>query len=121
MEALLLAPDSLPLPCVSGQVKGAEKILYGLDDIADADEITIVEGEIDKLSLCEAGIRNAVSVPDGAPAKVSREGVPPPEEVTQAVPRSPGSYLPHVCGTLVQEGGGVMWRSRRRGDELPGG
>ncbi len=63
------------------QVKGAEKILYGLNDIKDANEIIIVEGEIDKLSLFEAGIRNAVSVPDGAPAKVSRDGVPPPEEV----------------------------------------
>lgn len=52
------------------QVKGAEKILYGLDGIASAEEIIIVEGEIDKLSLEEAGYRNAVSVPDGAPAKI---------------------------------------------------
>ena len=52
------------------QVKGAEKILYGLDDIRGASEIIIVEGEIDKLSLEEAGFRNVVSVPDGAPAKL---------------------------------------------------
>ncbi len=45
---------------------GAERILYGLNDIAD--ETVIVEGEIDKLSLEEAGILNCVSVPDGAPS-----------------------------------------------------
>jgi twinkle protein len=45
---------------------GAERVLYGLDDIG---EITIiVEGEIDKLSFAAAGHWNCVSVPDGAPA-----------------------------------------------------
>jgi twinkle protein len=44
---------------------GAERVLYGLDDIG---EITIiVEGEIDKLSFAAAGHWNCVSVPDGAP------------------------------------------------------
>jgi twinkle protein len=52
------------------QVKGAEKILFGLDDIADAKTGIIVEGECDKLALEDAGYRNAVSVPDGAPAMV---------------------------------------------------
>jgi twinkle protein len=52
------------------QVKGAEKILYGLDDIADVKTAIIVEGELDKLALDEAGYCNVVSVPDGAPAKV---------------------------------------------------
>src|SRR5579864_6272275 len=37
------------------QVKGAEKILYGLDDIADSKTAIIVEGECDKLALEEAG------------------------------------------------------------------
>lgn len=37
------------------QVKGAEKILYGLDDVAGETEIIFVEGEMDKLSLEEAG------------------------------------------------------------------
>jgi len=46
---------------------GAERILYGMDDIADAETIIFVEGEADKLSLWEAGFKNAVSVPDGAP------------------------------------------------------
>jgi len=53
------------------QVKGAEKILYGLDDIVNQEWIIIVEGEIDKLALEEAGFSNVVSVPDGAPIKVN--------------------------------------------------
>jgi twinkle protein len=55
------------------QVKGAEKILYGLDDIADVKTAIIVEGEPDKLALEEAGFRNVVSVPDGAPKTVKAE------------------------------------------------
>ena len=52
------------------QVKGAEKALYGLDYIVNQEWIIIVEGEIDKLALEEAGFSNVVSVPDGAPIKV---------------------------------------------------
>lgn len=48
--------------------KGAERILYGLDDIAGLTTVIWVEGEIDKLSLEVAGFTNVVSVPDGAPA-----------------------------------------------------
>ncbi len=51
------------------QVKGAEKILFGLDDIAGREIMVVVEGEIDKLSFEEAGITNVVSVPDGAPQR----------------------------------------------------
>ena len=40
-----------------------------------------VEGEIDKLSLEEAGFYNCVSVPDGAPPKVSEKISIPEEEV----------------------------------------
>jgi len=46
---------------------GAERILYGLNDIEPA-RCVIVEGEIDKLSVEVAGITSCVSVPDGAPA-----------------------------------------------------
>ncbi len=53
------------------QVKDAEKILYGLDDLTE-DWAVIVEGECDKLALDAAGIRNAVSVPDGAPPAGSK-------------------------------------------------
>jgi len=46
--------------------KGAERILYGYDDIGET--VVIVEGEIDKLSVEASGIRSCVSVPDGAPS-----------------------------------------------------
>jgi twinkle protein len=58
------------------QVKAAEKVLYGLDDIKGQETIIIVEGELDKLALEEAGYTNVVSVPDGAPAKVKDGPVP---------------------------------------------
>lgn len=49
---------------------GAERILYGINDLADT--VVWVEGEMDKLSLEVAGFLNCVSVPDGAPAPASR-------------------------------------------------
>ncbi len=48
-------------------VAGAERLLYGFDHIAD-DCLIWVEGEMDKLSLYEAGFKSCVSVPDGAPS-----------------------------------------------------
>ena len=47
-------------------VKGAEKVFYNLNGIINSDVAIIVEGEMDVLALHEAGIRNAVSVPNGA-------------------------------------------------------
>lgn len=48
-----------------------ERILYGLDDI---DELTVVvEGELDKLAVEQAGIRACVSVPDGAPSPETKD------------------------------------------------
>ncbi|GER24671.1 nucleic acid binding protein [Striga asiatica] len=64
------------------QEKDTEKVLYGLDDIADSDEIIIVEGEIDKLSVEEAGFFNCVSVPGGAPQTVSPKELPSPDKDT---------------------------------------
>ncbi|KAK3016919.1 hypothetical protein RJ639_005744 [Escallonia herrerae] len=58
------------------QENDTEKIFYGLDDIEGASDIIIVEGEIDKLSMEEAGFRNCVSVPDGAPPSVSTKDLP---------------------------------------------
>lgn len=49
---------------------GAERVLYGLNDIAET--LYWVEGEIDKLSVEVAGFKNCVSVPDGAPAPESK-------------------------------------------------
>ncbi len=48
-------------------VQGAERILYGLDDIASPNLIW-VEGECDVLALEVAGYQSVVSVPDGAPS-----------------------------------------------------
>ena len=52
---MLLPPPHL-------QVKGAEKVLFGLDDIVGMSDIVVVEGEMDKLALEEAGYTNVVSV-----------------------------------------------------------
>ena len=46
--------------------KGAEKIFYNIDSIVGHSFCVIVEGEIDVLALHEAGISNAISVPNGA-------------------------------------------------------
>ncbi|KAD3337753.1 hypothetical protein E3N88_33273 [Mikania micrantha] len=58
------------------QAKHGERILYGLDGIKEGNTIVIVEGEIDKLSMEQAGILNCVSVPDGAPQQVSIKALP---------------------------------------------
>lgn len=50
---------------------GAERILYGLNDITKS--CVIVEGEIDKLSVEVAGFTSCVSVPDGAPTPNSKD------------------------------------------------
>lgn len=47
-------------------IKDAELIFYGLNDIKSSDWCVIVEGEIDKISFYEAGIKEVVSVPNGA-------------------------------------------------------
>ena len=47
-------------------VKDAERIMYGLDDLLGKKWAVIVEGEMDKLAFYEAGIKNCVSVPNGA-------------------------------------------------------
>jgi twinkle protein len=44
---------------------GAERVLYGLNDIAET--LVWVEGEMDKLAVEVAGFVSCVSVPDGAP------------------------------------------------------
>jgi len=46
--------------------KGAEKVFYNIDNIVGHDTCIIVEGEMDVLALHEAGIPNAISVPNGA-------------------------------------------------------
>ena len=46
--------------------KGAEKVFYNIDSIVGYNECVIVEGEMDVLALHEAGIKNVISVPNGA-------------------------------------------------------
>ena len=46
--------------------KGAEKVFYNINSIVGYDWCVITEGEIDVLALHEAGIPNAISVPNGA-------------------------------------------------------
>ncbi|GAV65613.1 AAA_25 domain-containing protein/Toprim_4 domain-containing protein [Cephalotus follicularis] len=65
------------------QEKDTEKIFYGLDDIDGEMDVIIVEGEMDKLAMEEAGFRNCVSVPDGAPHSVSPKDPPPHEKDTK--------------------------------------
>jgi twinkle protein len=48
--------------------KGAERILYGYDDVVGQEEICIVEGEMDKLSIDAVQGPATCSVPDGAPS-----------------------------------------------------
>lgn len=64
------------------QEKDTEKIFYGLDDIEGSSDIIIVEGEMDKLAMEEAGFRNCVSVPGGAPSSVSQKELPPEDQDT---------------------------------------
>ena len=46
--------------------KGAEKIFYNINSVVNHDWCVIVEGEMDVLALHEAGIKNVISVPNGA-------------------------------------------------------
>lgn len=57
------------------QEKDAEKVLYRLDKVAQAegDMLIITEGEVDALSFQEAGFNAVTSIPDGAPPPDARE------------------------------------------------
>jgi len=46
--------------------KGAEKVFYNINSVTNYNTCVIVEGEMDVLALHEAGIKNVVSVPNGA-------------------------------------------------------
>lgn len=48
------------------QVKGAKKTFYNIDNIVGESECFLVEGEADTLALWQHGIKNAISVPNGA-------------------------------------------------------
>ena len=46
--------------------KGAEKVFYNINSIIGYDSCVITEGEMDALALHEAGVKNVISVPNGA-------------------------------------------------------
>ena len=46
--------------------KGAEKVFYNINSIVGYDTCIVTEGEMDVLALHEAGIKNTISVPNGA-------------------------------------------------------
>jgi len=46
--------------------KGAEKVFYNINSIVGYKDCIITEGEMDVLALHEAGVTNAISVPNGA-------------------------------------------------------
>lgn len=48
------------------QTKDTKKLFYGINDIIGFKEVYIVEGELDKLAFWEIGIKNCISVPNGA-------------------------------------------------------
>ena len=50
------------------QSKNAEKCFYRFDHMKGRETIIITEGEMDALSLVQAGLTNVISVPDGATA-----------------------------------------------------
>jgi twinkle protein len=52
------------------QDAGGAQNFFNLDNVDPTKPIVIVEGEIDALTLIEAGIDNVLSVPSGAPMKV---------------------------------------------------
>ena len=46
--------------------KGAEKVFYNINSIVGYDDCIITEGEMDVCAFHEAGIKNVISVPNGA-------------------------------------------------------
>ena len=62
------------------QDAGGAHDFFGIDQVEKGKPIIIVEGEIDCLTLMEAGIANVVSVPSGAPIKVADGKVLPSED-----------------------------------------
>lgn len=58
---------------------GTPSSFFGLRHINKGDDLYVVEGELDVLAFAEVGVR-AVSVPNGAPMKVSEGRIDPAED-----------------------------------------
>tara|TARA_R100000951_G_scaffold95314_1_gene84321 strand:+ start:1857 stop:3629 length:1773 start_codon:yes stop_codon:yes gene_type:complete len=48
------------------QHKGGKPIFYNINSVIGCDKVYIVEGEMDVLAMYEAGIKNVISLPNGA-------------------------------------------------------
>ena len=60
---------------------GAARTLWGIEALSeDAKQLVICEGETDRLALASSGVFDSVSVPNGAPQKVSGKKVDPEED-----------------------------------------
>tara|TARA_R110001583_G_scaffold12670_4_gene55996 strand:+ start:10907 stop:12640 length:1734 start_codon:yes stop_codon:yes gene_type:complete len=46
--------------------KGAEKVFYNINSVVGYDSCIITEGEMDVLAIHESGVKNVISVPNGA-------------------------------------------------------
>lgn len=59
---------------------GAPQTYFLSEQLVSGAPVIITEGEIDAMSMMECGIKNAVSVPNGAPSQVSSNGRLSPKE-----------------------------------------
>ena len=91
------------------QDSGGAHDFFGIDYVDTTKPLIIVEGEIDALTLMEAGIDNAVSVPSGAPIKVADGKVLPSEDKKFAYvwnAREVIEAVPYVVLATDQDGPG---------------
>lgn len=81
------------------QDAGGAKDFFRIDSIDPAQPIIIVEGEIDALTCIQAGLTNVISVPSGAPMKVTDGKVDASEDKKFAFVWSANDILkkaPHI-------------------------
>lgn len=79
------------------QEKDAEKTLYGIDNIGELDWCVLVEGEMDCLALEMAGFTNALSVPDGAPERISEVWACPDQKCTHSEKKRSKDTVAPLC------------------------
>lgn len=89
-------PPPLSAPTIATSTNRAQRHLQ-----AGGEEVIIVEGELDKLALNEAGFPNVLSVPDGAPSKPHDGPLPNPKLDTKF------SYV-HACEPLLARAARVI-------------
>jgi twinkle protein len=85
------------------QDKGAEKTLFNIDSVAEAETAIFVEGELDVLACAEAGYTAVVSLPDGAPQQAKAEI--DPDDQRFAALASCAAELKHVSKFIIATDG----------------